>query len=247
MTSMPEERVSLHKQAGSKQAGDEQAGGRLRVGLVATDPLRLLGLETLFAGDEKLEMVALTVGGSLDLAGFALVVIDAGCTEHLFELLAGFRRKYPRLKVIVVGMEVDPDYIQRVIGAGAKGYLTHLAKESEIRMAIDIVLDGSVWAPRKVLAKLIESTDPGAAKGALVEAPKITAREGEVLRLLVAGRPNREIGRLLGIDPGTVKAHVGRLMRKVGVENRIALTMQAVELKLVSGQSQEAESNAKER
>jgi DNA-binding NarL/FixJ family response regulator len=241
---MPENGVLLSKQTGgkrsrSKQAENEQARGGVRVGLVATDPLRLLGLETIFAGDQKLEMVALTVEGSPELAGFTLVVIDAGCTEHLFELLAEFRRKYPRLKVIVVGLEVDPGYIQRVIGAGAKGYLTHLAKESEIRMAIEIVLDGSVWAPRKVLAKLIEST-PGVAKGALVEAPKITVREGEVLRLLVAGRPNREIGRLLGIDAGTVKSHVGRLMRKVGVENRIALTMQAVELKLVSGQNVES-------
>src|SRR5882762_2027541 len=106
---------------------------RLRIGLLSTDPLRLLGLETIFAEVEQLELIALKVPGSLDLAGFALVVIDAGCTEHLFELLAGFRKKYPRLKMIVVGSEPEPNYIQRVIGAGAKGYLTHLAKESEIR------------------------------------------------------------------------------------------------------------------
>jgi DNA-binding NarL/FixJ family response regulator len=208
---------------------------RLRIGLVATDPLRLLGLETLFAGDEDLEFLAVT--GGAELAGFALVIVDAGCTEHLFELLAGFRKQYARLKVIVVGMETDHGYIQRVIGAGAKGYLTHLAKESEIRMAIEIVLDGSVWAPRKVLAKLIDSVETAAPEGGIVGTPKITARENEVLRLLVAGMPNREIAWSLGIDEGTVKAHVGRLMRKIGVENRIALTMQAVARKLVLEQS----------
>jgi DNA-binding NarL/FixJ family response regulator len=205
---------------------------RLRVGLLATDPLRLLGLETIFEAS-TLELVPLTVPGSLDLAGFALVLVDAGYTDHLFELLAGFRKKYPRLKVIVVGMDGDPGYIQRVIGAGAKGYLTHMAKENEIRMAIDIVLDGSVWAPRKVLAKLLEEND-AVESDAAGKAPKITAREGEVLQLLVAGRPNRDIARSLGIDEVTVKAHVGRLMRKLGVVNRISLSVLAVERKLLA-------------
>jgi DNA-binding NarL/FixJ family response regulator len=145
--------------------------------------------------------------------------------------LAGFRRKYTRLKVIVVGSESDPEYVQRIIGAGAKGYLTHQARESEIRMAIEIVLDGSVWAPRKVLAKLLESTKPPDP----TQIPKITAREAEVLRLLVTGRGNREIAASLGIDEVTVKAHVGRLMRKMGVANRIALTMQVMERDLTPG------------
>ena len=207
---------------------------RRRIGLVATDPLRTLGLQAIFAANTGLELVELTVPGNPDLAGFALVVIDAGCTDHLFELLASFRQRYPRLKVIVMGMESDLGYIQRVIGAGAKGYLTHLAKESEIQMAMEIVLDGSVWAPRKVLARLIDSADRVATKRVAEETPKITARESQVLSLLVAGRPNREIARTLGIDEGTVKAHVGRLMRKVGVENRIALTVLAVERNLLA-------------
>ena len=199
--------------------------GRVQIGLVMTDPLRLLGLQAIFDADTRLELVALTVPSTLDLNGFGLLILDAGCTEHFFELLAGFRRKYARLKVIVVGSDGDPEYVQRVIGAGAKGYLTHQARESEIRMAIEIVLDGSVWAPRKVLAKLLESTKPAVP----TQNPKITAREAEVLRLLVTGRANREIATSLGIDEVTVKAHVGRLMRKMGVANRIALTMQVME------------------
>jgi DNA-binding NarL/FixJ family response regulator len=219
---------------GSEQGLPEE---RRRIGLVATDPLRTLGLQAILAANNGLELVELTVPGNPDLAGFELVVIDAGCTDHLFELLASFRQRYPRLKVIVMGMESDPGYIQRVIGAGAKGYLTHLAKESEIRMALEIVLDGSVWAPRKVLAKLIDSADRVAAKRVDGETPKITARESQVLSLLVGGRPNREIAQSLGIDEGTVKAHVGRLMRKMGVENRIALTMLAVERNLLAEQT----------
>ena len=60
-------------------------------------------------------------------------------TEHVFELLAAFRRTRPHLRLIVVGLEEDHAYIQRVIGAGAKGYLSHAAREDEIRMALHIV------------------------------------------------------------------------------------------------------------
>jgi DNA-binding NarL/FixJ family response regulator len=207
-----------------------------RIKLLAMDPLRTLGLETILSAKPGVEVVALSAAtGNLELAGFSLLLIDAGFTEHLFELLTGFRRKYPRLKVIVLGMDEDHGYIQRVIGAGAKGYLTHFAKDSEVQMAVDIVLDGSVWAPRKVLANLLEAA--ASSSGSPDQPPKITDREQQVLKLLVGGRPNREIGRMLGIDEGTVKAHVGRLMRKLGVENRIALTMVAMEKKLVHDES----------
>ena len=138
------------------------------------------------------------------------------------------------MKLIVLGLEEDHAHIQRVIGAGAKGYLTHRAKESEIRLAIDIVQDGSIWAPRKVLARLLESTATAEAARAKTGGEiKLTEREAQVLRLLVAGQPNREIAEALGIDVITVKAHVGRLMRKVGVKNRIALTVQAVNRNLL--------------
>ena len=85
-----------------------------------------------------------------------LVLIDAECTDHLFELIATFRQVRPQLKLIVLGNETIPEYIQRVIGAGAKGYLRLTAKEAEIRMAIEMVRDGSVWAPRKVLSRLLD-------------------------------------------------------------------------------------------
>jgi DNA-binding NarL/FixJ family response regulator len=208
----------------------------LRLGLVATDPLRILGLQTIFsqmeAGSVPVEIVLLSVPGALDASGVSLILIDAACTDHIFELLATFRRTRPHLRLIVLGLEEDHEYIQRIIGAGAKGYLAHTATEREVRLAIEIVQDGSVWAPRKVLAKLLEESSE-AERGSAAKEPKFTERERQVLRLLVAGHPNRAIAEELGIDLITVKAHVGRLMRKVGVENRIALSVQAVSRNLV--------------
>ena len=162
-----------------------------------------------------------------------MILIDAACTDHIFELLAAFRRTRPHLRLIVLGLEEDHEYIQRVIGAGARGYLAHTARPSEVRLAIDIVQDGSAWAPRKVLANLLDVSSAEERRAA-VDEPKFTERESEVLRLLVEGHPNRVIAGELGIDLATVKKHVGALMRKVGVKNRIALSVQVVNRKLLS-------------
>jgi DNA-binding NarL/FixJ family response regulator len=212
---------------------DQKSQGPLKLGLVATDPLRILGLETIFAEGgirgTAVEIVPLSVPGALDASGVSMILIDAACTDHIFELLAAFRRTRPHLRLIVLGLEEDHDYIQRIIGAGAKGYLAHTAKGSEVRLAIEIVQDGSAWAPRKVLANLLELSSAEE-----INEPKFTKREAQVLKLLVDGQPNRVIAEELGIDLATVKKHVGMLMRKVGVKNRIALSVQVMNRNLLS-------------
>ena len=215
---------------------DKRSQGPLKLGLVATDPLRILGLQTIFSEEgvkgEPVEIIPLSVPGALDASGVSLILIDAACTDHIFELLATFHRTRPHLRLIVLGLEENHEYIQRIIGAGAKGYLAHTAKPSEVRLAIEIVQDGSAWAPRKVLANLLDLSS-AEERRATVEEPKFTEREAEVLRLLVEGHPNRVIAGELGIDLATVKKHVGALMRKVGVKNRIALSVQVVNRKLL--------------
>ena len=220
-----------------KNQKDQKSQGPLKLGLVATDPLRILGLQTIFSeGGIKgvpVEIVPLSVPGALDASGLSLILIDSACTDHIFELLAAFRRARPHLRLIVLGLEEDHEYIQRIIGAGAKGYLAHTAKGNEVRLAIEIVQDGSAWAPRKVLANLLELSSAEERRTGTVNEPKFTRRESQVLKLLVDGHPNRVIAQELGIDLATVKKHVGALMRKVGVKNRIALSVQVVNQKLL--------------
>jgi DNA-binding NarL/FixJ family response regulator len=217
---------------------DQSFPGPLKLGLVATDPLRILGLQTIFAEDgvkgAAVEIVPLSVPGALDASGVSLILIDSACTDHIFELLAAFRRTRPHLRLIVLGLEEDHEYIQRIIGSGAKGYLAHSAKANEVRLAIEIVEDGSAWAPRKVLANLLELSSAEERRTGTANEPKFTRREAQVAKLLVEGHPNRVIAEELGIDLATVKKHVGTLMRKVGVKNRIALSIQVMNRKLLS-------------
>ncbi len=185
----------------------------LRIGLVATDPLRIVGFQAVL-GALAMEVVLLSVPRALDMAGLSIVLIDADATGHLFELLGAFRLRRPQLRLIVLGDRT-------------KGYLGHTAPEADLAMAIKIVGDGSVWAPRKVMAVLLEQRERATSER---EMPKFTVREAEVVELLVLGHPNREIAQELGVDAGTVKAHVGRLMRKLGVDNRTALTVRLLDM-----------------
>ncbi|HVG26086.1 MAG TPA: response regulator transcription factor [Acidobacteriaceae bacterium] len=200
---------------------------------MASDPLRLMGMEAILSELPGMVGVPLEleqVGSAGELAVLLLEARSAG--EGTPEIIVRLRRERPRMRIVVIGESLDPHFIEHVIGAGAKGYLAETASESEIRMALEVVLDGSVWAPRKILAKLLEggtAATPPASPGSDRIEGRMTAREREVLALLMDGRSNRAIAEALGIDEATVKAHLGRMLRKTGAHNRVELTLRAIE------------------
>jgi DNA-binding NarL/FixJ family response regulator len=204
-----------------------------RIGLVASDPLRLVGMEAILSDLSGMQAVPLELDQLASTADLAVLMLEARSGgDALQDLIGRLRRDHSQLRIIVVGEGLDPLLIEQVIGAGAKGYLAETASEAEIRMALEVVLDGSVWAPRKVLAKLLEggssTGSSSTASGDSIE-KRMTAREREVLELLMDGRSNRAIAEALGIDEATVKAHLGRMLRKTGAHNRVELTLRAIE------------------
>ena len=199
---------------------------RLRVGVVCGDPMRVIGLRAILDGE--FELLPMTALDTLGEDGLAMVLIDAP-EEDLFPMMAAFRRGRPGLRLVVLGSRLDPLYVQKVVASGAKGYLHYTASEREVKMALEIVADGSIWAPRKILASLIDTYSSAAPRPPEV---RLTPREQEVVQLLIAGRANREIATTLGMELKTVKTHVGKLLQKFGVPNRVALTVRAMEMKV---------------
>jgi len=219
---------------------------RTRVGVVAADPLRSVGLLAILESTLNVFPLAMPMAdpldpATLDASGLDALLLDSrSALDDLTDVIARLRRDYPTLKIVVMGERMLPDQVQAVIGAGAKGYLAETAAESEIRMAMEVVLDGSIWAPRKVLARLIEAGAVGTGGSALstdsVEG-SMTPRELEVLHLLMDGLSNRDIAGAMGIDEVTVKAHLGRMLRKTRSSNRVELTLRAIEERSGRGSS----------
>ncbi len=207
---------------------DEPSRPLLRIGIVFADELRIEGLRE--ALTSVAELIPMTAPETLREDKLSMVLID-GREDDLFTLMAAFRRARPGLRLIVLGTRNEPRYIQQVVASGAKGYLLHTAHPKEIIMAVEVVADGSIWAPRKVLASLIDTYSPAEPRRRGVQ---LTGREQQVIDLLIAGRSNAEIGRSLGIEVKTVKVYVGRLLQKLSVPNRVALTVRALELHLGS-------------
>lgn len=199
-----------------------------RFGLIMTDELRTEGLKEILGDGVRCRILPLAAHRVREAGPLDLIVLDAAAAPLLIEAVTSLRRARPDARLLILGPRAGPEQIEAMIASGAKGFVPYEAKADELRMAVDVVLDGSVWAPRKVLARLIDKADRERTSARQAE-PRFTERELAVLRLLVLGQSNREIALGMGVDEGTVRAHMARLMRKAAVDNRTALSMRALQ------------------
>lgn len=207
--------------------------GSIRIGLVADEPIRVAGLASIFEqpGQEGKPQLVPVIGSAAHLLSGAApgyVVIDLHATSGL-EDLETIRRARPDIRLIVIGPQGDDELVMNSIVAGARAYLDPSAGPELVRQAIEVVTAGSIWAPRRLLSKLIDRL-LHTPDGSLTNAPHLTERESQVLDLILLARSNREIAAQLGIGERTVKAYVGRLMRKTGADSRIKLSISAYNL-----------------
>ncbi|MFY9855499.1 MAG: response regulator transcription factor [Terracidiphilus sp.] len=204
----------------------------IRIGVLTYEPLRLEGLAGIFEEQPAVGFAPLTpVFGNLDELlsdrKLTFLVVDLNAFPNGVGAVEDICRRRPEMRLIVIGPEANEKLIMDLVLAGARAYLDLKASPRMVRQAIEEVTGGSIWAPRRLLAKLIDQlltvSDASLANGP----PHLTERELQVLELILTARSNREIAQQLGIEESTVQAHVGRLMRKTGAENRINLLMRA--------------------
>jgi DNA-binding NarL/FixJ family response regulator len=206
----------------------------IRIAVVESDPLRFVGFRALFDSESDFELVSASLPEIAVEKNIDLVLLGSRGGQSLFDQMASLKASRPDLRIIVTGSGMDEETILKAIASGAKGYVDEAAAPAEFVQAIRVVNQGSVWAPRRVLSMFIERVT--SSPGRIFPAGRVTFtdREKEVLEMLVAGRSNKEIGAALGIEERTVKAHVAKLMREVGVQNRIALSVHAITHSLVT-------------
>jgi DNA-binding NarL/FixJ family response regulator len=143
------------------------------------------------------------------------------------------RRRMPRARVIVLTSFLDDDRLLPAIRAGAAGYLLKDVEPSELARAVYAAHAGEAMLDPAAAARLVEAVADGQAASAPEELERLTRREREVLELIARGRSNKRIAFELGISEKTVKAHVGRLLAKLGVTDRTQAALLAVRRGLV--------------
>lgn len=155
------------------------------------------------------------------------LIVDLNSFPGKIDILDVIRRRRPDMRLIVIGPEGDDDLVLRSIIAGARAYLDLKASPRIVRQAVEVVTNGSIWASRRLLSALIDRLLVTSDASLTNDPPRLTERERQVLDLLLTARSYREIARELGIEERTVQAHVGRMMRKTGSDNRVDLLMRS--------------------
>ena len=133
------------------------------------------------------------------------------------------RASHPLTQVVVLTTYSDDDSIIGALQAGALGYLTKDATRAEIGRAVLAAAAGQAVLDPEVQQRLLSAAvrAPAAAPaGPATADDDLTPREAEVLRLIAAGKSNREIARALFVSEATVKTHVNRIFAKTGSRDR---------------------------
>jgi len=187
------------------------------------------GISSLLHDQPKYTVVAEASNGREALAVLAKTKIDIAIVDINMPEMNGIdctreiNEKFEDTRVIALTMHSEEIYLTKMIEAGAVGYILKNLGKKELLSALSAVVDGKhYYSPEITLAVIKELTNPRKAKehDARIE---LTAREMEVLELIVREHSNQEIADKLSISVRTVDAHRRNLLEKTGVRNTAGL------------------------
>lgn len=153
---------------------------------------------------------------------FDLVLLDIMLPgTNGLSLLGVLRKRFPAIPVVVLSALDDLDTVNRAMRLGASGYVTKSGDGNTLLDALTRVLAGEIYFPSHLHDELPVSLSRGLGRSRTpADRYGLTDGQSRVMELLREGKSNREIGVLLGLTEGTVKVHVSKIFRKLGVVSR---------------------------
>ena len=195
-------------------------------------------VEVIEAGNLE-DALALTDNpGDIDLILLDLTMPGMGRGGEQFDGLQAIREHVPDVPVVILTASESRNDVQRALDGGAMGYIPKSASADVILQALKLVLAGEIYLPPSLVYASAGMAEPKTAWGgaATVEGagslPPITRRQRDVLALLGQGKSNKVIADELGISEGTVKIHVGSILKALGATNRTQAALTAIEMGL---------------
>ncbi len=208
--------------------------GRRRILLVDDHPFMRAGLAQLI--DRQPDLVVCGEAGNPaealqllpklepDLVLSDLTMPGRGGLEFIKDMLAAA----PRLSVLVVSMHDEIVYAERVLRAGARGYVMKEAGGDKLLAAIRQVLDGGVYVSARINARILDALSGTKPRGSTSPIQKLTDREFEVFQLIGHGKSTREIAAQLHLSSKTIDVHRSHIKEKLGLKDVTSLVRHAV-------------------
>jgi DNA-binding NarL/FixJ family response regulator len=203
--------------------------GAIRLLLVDDHPVLTEGLAALIHQHPGMRVVAQARDAAAALAAFERHRPDVTLVDLLLpdmngvDLVAHVTARHPGARFLVLTMHGGAEDIHRAVRVGCRGYLLKNAHGRELLRAIEEVHRGGRYFPHLVSERLEQRAG----------SPALTPREVDVLRLVAAGKRNRDIADALQVSHATVRTHVASILQKLGVESRTQATLAAIELGFV--------------
>jgi DNA-binding NarL/FixJ family response regulator len=181
---------------------------------------------------EALDEALTVLAGHSDIDIILLDLMTPGMEGFLG--LHAISKTAPQARIVILSALDDTEHIRRAAKLGAVGYVSKTEKSQVLVKALQLVLAGESYLPVGVLEGAEEATESVGAKGEVLNFRRLTLRQLDVLRALINGQSNKDIARSLKLSEGTVKLHVGSILRLLGARNRTEAAAKARALRLWS-------------
>jgi len=219
----------------------QRAGGRIQVLLVDDHTILREGVRSLLEGEPDMRVVGEARDGmeaveQVDALAPDVVIMDMVMPRmNGLEATVEIKRRHPEVKILILSMYDDDEYVQQIIQAGAAGYVLKRVAADDLVKAIREVYGGASFLYPPIAAKLIEDYVRKARGSEAGEpAEPLTAREREVLRLIAEGNTNAEIAEKLTVSKKTVESHRANIMRKLDLHTVTELVKYALRRGLIT-------------
>ncbi len=147
------------------------------------------------------------------------------------QTLEAIKTSFPEVRVIMLTTYANPGYLARAVTSGAAGYLTKEADPAQIVKAVQAAVSGEQLLDYELLQLALRNVAAQVVEVSPMDDDLIvplTEQEKVILRLIVAGLSNEDIGRALSITVNTVKTHIRHIFQKLGVSDRTQAAVWAV-------------------
>lgn len=135
------------------------------------------------------------------------------------EAVARMTKEFPDVRVIILSMHENEEYVWRALKAGAAGYLLKKAATTELEAALIRVSEGEIYLSREIAARLDNKFSLPGFAGARNPLDQLTGRQREILQLIAEGQNTKEIAEILKLSPKTVEYHRLKLMEIVNIHD----------------------------